>query len=223
MNRSMIIGAVVGAVVVVAGSALATYTWSDKKTSETAAPVMPEYAEVMGVSPIKETTVTPHQECGTRTVTRRRPVQDQYRVAGTATGAILGGVIGHQFGKGKGKDAATVVGAVAGGYAGNRVQKHMQDNDTYTTTVNSCHTVKEKQEKIVAYDVTYRYNGVTNLVRMDHAPAQRIPVRNGMLMVNESVQTAPAAAMPVANGAIPVNAVQTTAVPVNAVPVAVAR
>ena len=40
--------------------------------------------------------------------------------------------MGNQVGSGDGKKIATAAGAVAGGYAGNKVQKHMQENNTET-------------------------------------------------------------------------------------------
>ncbi len=57
---------------------------------------------------------------------RNRP-SDDHRIAGTAIGAVAGGLLGHQVGGGRGKTLATVGGAVAGGYVGNRVQKNHQD------------------------------------------------------------------------------------------------
>src|SRR5512140_3538650 len=42
-------------------------------------------------------------------------------VAGTAIGAIIGGVLGNQIGGGSGRAAATVLGAVGGGIAGNSI------------------------------------------------------------------------------------------------------
>ena len=57
---------------------------------------------------------------------RNRPT-DNHRIAGTAIGAVAGGLLGHQVGGGRGKTLATVGGAVAGGYVGNRVQKNHQD------------------------------------------------------------------------------------------------
>ena len=60
-----------------------------------------------------------------------RPADD-HRIAGTAIGAVAGGLLGHMVGGGKGKTLATVGGAVAGGYVGNRVQKdHQRDNARY--------------------------------------------------------------------------------------------
>ncbi|HSX87284.1 MAG TPA: glycine zipper 2TM domain-containing protein, partial [Pseudomonas sp.] len=130
MNKSMVVGAVLGAVAVTAGGAVATYNLVGG----------PEYAEVLAVKPVKETIKTPRQVCQDVTVTRQKPVQDQHRIAGTAIGAVVGGLLGNQVGGGNGKKIATVAGAVGGGYAGNKVQGTMQANDTYTTTETRCST-----------------------------------------------------------------------------------
>lgn len=87
---------------------------------------------------------SPAPAAQTRTVCEDVPVKqvnssDTHRVAGTAIGAVAGGVLGHQVGGGKGKTLATVGGAVAGGVVGNQVQKaHQDDNATYTTE-RRCH------------------------------------------------------------------------------------
>jgi surface antigen len=49
--------------------------------------------------------------------------------AGTAIGAITGGIIGNQFGKGSGKVAATVAGAVVGGIVGNEIGRSLDERD----------------------------------------------------------------------------------------------
>jgi surface antigen len=48
---------------------------------------------------------------------------------GTVAGAVVGGIIGHQFGKGGGKVAATFAGAVIGGIVGNAIGKDLDDRD----------------------------------------------------------------------------------------------
>jgi len=68
---------------------------------------------------------------------------DTHRVAGTAIGAVAGGVLGNQVGGGKGKTLATVGGAVAGGVVGNQVQKSHQNNNATYTTERRCHEVED--------------------------------------------------------------------------------
>ena len=75
--------------------------------------------------------------CHNEVVYRERPVKDHDRVAGTAIGAVAGGLIGHQMGGGNGKTLFTVGGAVAGGYAGNQIQKHHQHRK-YRTVERVC-------------------------------------------------------------------------------------
>lgn len=66
---------------------------------------------------------------------------DNHRIAGTAIGAVAGGLLGHQVGGGKGKTLATVGGAVAGGYVGNQVQKNHQENHARYHIERQCHEV----------------------------------------------------------------------------------
>jgi len=182
MNKSMIVGAVMGAAVATAGGAIAGYKLLDKG---------PEFAEVMNVAPVREAVNTPREVCQDVAVTHQRAVEDQHRIAGTAIGAVLGGVLGKQVGGGRGNKLATVGGAVAGGYAGNQVQQGMQQRDTYTTTERRCNTVNDKQEVTRGYEVTYRLEEKIGTVRMDHDPGARIPVRDGQLVLNQ-VAGAPA-------------------------------
>ncbi|SDH61756.1 glycine zipper 2TM domain-containing protein [Pseudomonas panipatensis] len=179
MNKSLLIGTVLGAVGVTAGGAVATYSLMDHS---------PSYAEVVAVQPVKETIKTPRQVCKDVAVTRQRPVKDQHQIAGTAIGAIAGGLLGNQIGGGKGKTLATVAGAVGGGYAGNKVQEGMQERDTYTTTETRCSTVNDTSEKVVGYDVRYQIDGKPGQVRMDRDPGGRIPLdKNGRLILGQGV------------------------------------
>ncbi len=179
MNKSMIVGAVLGAVGVTAGGAFATYKMVDKG---------PEYADVLAVKPVKETINTPREVCKDVTVTHRRPVRDQHQVTGTVIGALAGGLLGNQIGHGSGRTLATVAGAAAGGYAGNKVQEGMQQRNTYTSTETRCDTVTDTSEKVVGYDVEYRLGEKVGQVRMDRQPGSRIPVRDGQLVLAGAAQ-----------------------------------
>ena len=174
MNKSMLTGTVLGVVVATAGGA-AGYKLMTQQ----------QYADVLSVTPVKETIRTPRQECHDEQVTHTRPVKDENRIAGTAIGAVLGGVLGNQVGGGSGKKIATVAGAAAGGYAGNKTQQHMQEGDTYTTVEQRCRTVTDKHEKVVGYDVRYSFKGKEDTVRMDREPGNKIPVKDGQLVLND--------------------------------------
>jgi uncharacterized protein YcfJ len=181
MNKSMLVGTVLGAVAVTAGGAVAGYKLLDQT---------PKFAEVLEVKPVTKTIKVPREECWDEQVTHTKPVKDENRVAGTAIGAVIGGVLGNQVGGGSGKKIATVAGAVGGGYAGNKVQENMQKNDTYTTTERRCQTAYDKQEKTVGYDVKYQIKDQVGSVRMDREPGSRIPLdENGQLVLNDEAAT----------------------------------
>lgn len=174
MNKSMMVGIGLGALVVTAGSAIATYSLVD---------FGPKYAEVLSVEPLKETISTPREVCKDVVVNHRAPVKDEHQIAGTVIGALAGGLLGNQVGGGSGKKIATVAGAAAGGYAGNKVQENMQASDTYSTTETRCTTKTDKSERVVGYDVEYRLGEELGRVRMDHEPGPRIPVKDGKLVL----------------------------------------
>lgn len=175
MNKSMLSGIVIGAIVATAGGAIAGYNALSDKT--------PTHAQVINVVEIKENERTPREVCEQVTVTRQKPVQDQHQVLGSVAGAVIGGVLGNQVGGGTGKKIATVAGAAAGGYAGNKTQERIQQGNTYTTTENRCETVYDNNEKIVGYQVDYRIGDENGTVRMDRHPGDTIPLQNGQLVL----------------------------------------
>ncbi|VVM72844.1 hypothetical protein PS645_01853 [Pseudomonas fluorescens] len=178
MNKSLLVGAVLGAVGVTAGGAVATYSLVNSG---------PEYAQVLAVDPVKKQIKTPREVCKDVAVTRQAPVKDQHQILGTAIGAVAGGLLGNQVGGGTGKKIATVAGAVGGGYAGNKVQEGMQNRDTYTTTQTRCNTVNDISDKIVGYDVRYSLDGKEGKVRMDREPGDKIPVdKEGKLILSQN-------------------------------------
>nr|WP_205347643.1 glycine zipper 2TM domain-containing protein [Pseudomonas allii] len=180
VNKSLLVGAVLGAVGVTAGGAVATYSLVKSG---------PEYAQVLAVQPVKTQIKTPREVCKDVAVTRQKPVQDQHQIVGTVVGALAGGLLGNQVGGGNGKKLATVAGAVGGGYAGNKVQEGMQNRDTYTTTQTRCNTVNDISDKVVGYDVRYTLDGKEGSVRMDRDPGGQIPVdKEGRLVLGQNQQ-----------------------------------
>ena len=147
----------------------------------------PKYARVVSVTPVRDQASAPQQVCHDEVVTQRAPVKDQHQIAGTAIGAVAGGLLGNQIGGGKGRTLATVAGAIGGGYAGHEIQKNRQENNTVSSTQRRCSTVAGKGgDKIVAYDVAYEYNGVTRTIRMDHDPGDRVQVQEGVVAVSDA-------------------------------------
>lgn len=142
----------------------------------------PEFADVVAVKDVVQTTVTPRENCEDVQVQRQAPVKDEHRIAGSVVGGVAGGLLGSTVGGGKGKTLATVAGAAAGGYAGNQIQKNMQEKDVVTTTERRCKTVNEKSQKVVGYDVTYRLDGKNAVVRMSTKPGDKLPVKGGQVV-----------------------------------------
>ncbi|HUW28253.1 MAG TPA: glycine zipper 2TM domain-containing protein [Sulfuriferula sp.] len=182
MNKSMLIGAVAGAVAVTAIGGIAGYKVLHPE---------PTYADVVSVQPVTKDIRSAHKVCAEQPVTRQAPVRDQNRIAGTAVGAVLGGVLGNQIGGGNGKTLATVAGAAAGGYAGNRVQQNMQESDRQTVMETRCRTEYTNHKKILGYNVTYHLGEKQGVVRMDHDPGQRIPVKDGQPVLTPAVTENP--------------------------------
>jgi uncharacterized protein YcfJ len=180
MNKSMMIGSIIGAAVVTAGGAFAGY-----KVITTA-----HEATVVSVKELKKTVRTPRQECHDEQVTRTKPVKDTNRLVGTGIGAAVGGLIGNQFGGGNGKVLTTVAGVAAGGFAGNQIQKKVQQGNTYTVTEQRCATVYDSSEVPTGYEVVYVLKGEQHQVRMDHDPGKTIPVKDGQIVTSQDPQVA---------------------------------
>jgi uncharacterized protein YcfJ len=122
-------------------------------------------------------------------VRQQAPVKDPNRITGTVIGGVAGGVLGNQIGKGTGKTLATVGGAAGGAYVGNQVQKSMQKSDVVTTTKRRCKTVYDRLQKVVGYDVKYRFEGKEGVVRTSFNPGTTLPVKNGKVVVTSPVST----------------------------------
>ncbi|MGV3572825.1 MAG: glycine zipper 2TM domain-containing protein [Ramlibacter sp.] len=61
------------------------------------------------------------------------PPPDRNQQAGTAIGAVVGGLLGSQVGRGDGRVAATIIGAIAGGAVGNAIGRSMDETDRIRT------------------------------------------------------------------------------------------
>ena len=174
MDKSMTKGMVVGglAMVVLGASGVTGYKTLTK----------PKFAEVVAVKEITETVVIPREHCEDVHVQHQAPVKDEQRIAGTVVGGLAGGLLGSAIGGGNGKTLATVAGAAAGGFAGNQVQKNMQQKDVVTTSERRCKTLNEKSQKVVGYNVTYRFEGKDGVVRMPFKPGPTLPVKDGQVV-----------------------------------------
>ena len=173
MNKSFVVGSVLGAIVVTSGAAIAGYKYLGAANS----------AEVISAKELHKTIKTPRQECHDEQVTRTKQPKDTNRLAGTGIGAVVGGLLGNQVGGGSGKVLATVAGAAAGGYAGNKIEQKVQQGNTYTATEQRCVTAYDSSELPAGYQVVYLLNGKQHHVHMDHDPGKSIPLKDGQIVI----------------------------------------
>lgn len=73
--------------------------------------------------------------CGTVVAVTPVVTESQPSGLGAVSGAIIGGVIGHQFGGGHGKQAMTAAGVIGGAMAGNQIEKTQRTVSSYQVTV----------------------------------------------------------------------------------------
>ena len=154
-----------------------------------------DYAEVVAVQPVTEIVQIPDE----RQVCRQVPVQKRvvaYRSpAPVVFGAIVGGVIGNQLSRSRGhgrghgrrhgyrhhnnRAVATVAGAAIGGAIASEIQYRKYPTQYYTALTQVCNTQTSwhSEERVVAWDVSWKYRGQIYQSRMDEPPGERIKVR----------------------------------------------
>lgn len=119
MNKSALLGTVLGITIATAAAGIAGYVALDQEQTGSATTEQQAAA----------------QDCYETPVERAVEPRDEHRVAGTIIGALVGGAVGKDVGD---RDITTAAGAAAGAYAGNQVQKKIQENHTVTTTEVRC-------------------------------------------------------------------------------------
>jgi uncharacterized protein YcfJ len=196
MNKFLMIGLCVGGLAATAGGALALREASPRQASvvavkpitvgmeqayaevvqvlELADPDAPRFVNVLATTAVTEPG-RDEEICEMVTVTHQAPVKDQHQIAGTAAGAVIGGVLGNQVGGGNGKKVATAAGAIVGGIIGKNAQAKHQANQTYQTTERQCR-VERGEDRVTGYDVTYEVDGQSASVFMNHKPGKQLPL-----------------------------------------------
>ena len=173
-----VLGLATAWLVLVAGSAAAgDYAYSKGRSK-----AVYDYAKVVSVTPVVRyvTVTTPVKECwdDVEYYTRRSP--EPGNAGRTLFGAVLGGVIGHQFGSGRGNDAATVAGTLIGAAVANRANDGpMYRTTEYSRPVTRCETnyQSHREERVDGYDVIYKYHGRKYATRTPFDPGNRLKIR----------------------------------------------
>ena len=79
------------------------------------------------------------RDCGTVRAVEQVDKDGKASGAGLVLGAVVGGVVGHQFGSGRGQDAATAAGAVGGAAVGHQAEKNRNSGSYYRVMVDMDH------------------------------------------------------------------------------------
>lgn len=99
-------------------------------TGTTAPAARPEPVE-LAAAPVK----TVCDECGVIESVREIKQPGEGSGLGAVGGAVVGGLVGHQFGGGDGKKVTTAAGAIGGALAGHQVEKEVKATRSYEITV----------------------------------------------------------------------------------------
>jgi len=133
-----------------------------------------DYARVIESTPVYAEAST--QECwNPRTGDYEQPRESHRIGAGTALGAVAGGVLGHQIGSGRGNDVATAGGAVAGAAIGANVDHGGYGQQVYDQDVQRCAAVP-RDARPDYWDVTYTFRGVVHHMQTAAPPGPTITV-----------------------------------------------
>jgi uncharacterized protein YcfJ len=160
LKRTMV-GSALGAMALAITLPATAQPWSADAESYTA------QARVVRAVPIREAVEGPRQECWVES-----EGGGGNRAAGAVIGGIAGGLIGHQIGSGSGNTAATIAGTLGGAAVGNEVARRSGGE----RTVERCRTVGGYDERVVGYDVTYRFQGREFVTRLPYDPGPDLPV-----------------------------------------------
>ncbi len=141
-----------------------------------------DYAEVIESTPIYRTVEVsvPREECWTEEVVSHRRPHSQSNtpaILGTIIGGALGNAVGHDKSN---KRVGAVVGAVLGHSIGRDiVAASSRGRVTEVETVRQCETVYDShdEERLLGYQVRYRYHDKDYSVRMDDDPGEFVRVR----------------------------------------------
>lgn len=125
-------------------------------------------ARVISSVPVRTATSAPREECWTE----YSDGGGGNRAAGAVIGGIAGGLIGHQIGSGSGNTAATIAGTLGGAAVGNEIARRGGD----PRAVERCRTVSDYEERVVGYDVVYRFQGREFSTRLPYDPGGELPV-----------------------------------------------
>jgi uncharacterized protein YcfJ len=153
-----------------------------------------EVGRVVSSMPIIQQVAVPRQVCTQQQVA----TQAHKSGAGSAMGAIAGGVVGNAIGKGDGNALATAIGLIGGAILGDKIEGAPP---TEMRNVQTCSTQNFYENRTIAYNVVYEFNGKQYNVQMPQDPGPT--VRLQVTPMISSTQSAPPSVPYPAQNAIP--------------------
>jgi len=145
-----------------------------------------DFAKVVQVEPITQTIShrIPQESCWQEQVRYETPAYDRPQ---SATPVLIGGIIGAAIGNSLGhshhksnRNIKTLAGGLLGASIGNDIGRRHTGGATRVEYRNEerCEVSYDTryEERVVGYDVTYRYHGETYRTRMDYDPGKKIRV-----------------------------------------------
>ena len=179
-RKAVLIGALMLSMILATTSANAgSCAYNGKRSSSE----VYDYARVLSAEPIVRyvTVRTPVKECWEETENYTVDHHPAHVGGKTILGAIIGGVVGHQFGGGRGKDAATIAGSLIGAsVANNAAHRNAGYGRTeHSRPVTRCETNyrSHEEERVDGYRVIYSYHGQKYSTRMPNDPGKRLRIR----------------------------------------------
>jgi uncharacterized protein YcfJ len=139
------------------------------------------YATVIDSQPVYTTVQinTPREECWQEQVVYEDRRRNSHPL-GTVVGGVIGGALGNAVGhKKSNKRVGAVVGAVLGATLGNVIASSNVPSQRRYETQERCNVYQDsrEEERLVGYQVRYRYNEQTYSTRMDANPGDTLKVR----------------------------------------------
>lgn len=140
-----------------------------------------ETARVISSTPVVQQVAVPRQVCSQQPVVVEGP---RTSGAGSIIGAIAGGLLGNTIGHGGGRAAATAIGVLGGAMVGNSVEAN--GNPGYVQNAQHCTTQTTYENRTVAYNVTYEYNGRQYTTQMPQDPGPTIRLQLSPMGANSA-------------------------------------
>lgn len=130
-----------------------------------------EWARVISSTPVMQQVAVPQQVCSERPVA----VAPARSGGGAVVGAIAGAAIGNAIGGGMGRAAATLLGGLGGAVLGDQIEGR---GAAQVQNVTECSTQTVYENRPVAWNVVYEYNGRQYQTQMpnDPGPTLRLQV-----------------------------------------------